>query len=423
MCVSLALSTKKFHIESPANIHAGKWRKKMWQLERRFHCSIAGTCFTLDEMRRFCRKAHINTKGPVTDYELHINFVSMLGDDQAARPAAKYLDRKYKETIQRFDQANSPEQLHALWKKAVSQGEIAAAFWSILTHPQASEALLFQVYGEVHMLSHLSGASVRIDMQALVQLRQRLPKLEKEIAQSRITLLARTQQKDDIIEALNKRLGKALHSEKKCQEAEEKIRLLENGDLIRHLQSRVEMYVSKLERANIRAHRAEADAAKQKKRADAAHTRNTHIENQLRVLSAEQSALEAALENTLSTQYGFCKKEGVCQKKIDLAGRYILYVGGRNRLCAHFRALVEQQNGQFIHHDGGREESTQRLDALLGQVDAVLCPLDCVSHDAVHRIKRDCKRYGKHLMLLSQSSLSAFAKGVHEYSRAFSAAH
>ncbi len=42
--------------------------------------------------------------------------------------------------------------------------------------------------------------------------------------------------------------------------------------------------------------------------------------------------------------------------------------------------------------------------------------LDCISHDAVARIKRDCKRYGKHFTLLPKSSLSAFTKGVLEFS-------
>ncbi|MCF6256353.1 MAG: hypothetical protein L3K25_08645, partial [Gammaproteobacteria bacterium] len=198
---------------------------------------------------------------------------------------------------------------------------------------QTSETLLFEVYGEVHMLSHLSGSSVRIDMQALTQLRQRLPRLKKEVTQSRMALLNRTRQKDEMIEALNKRLNKVLQSEKQLLEAKAKITLLENGDMIRHLRSQVEAYACKLNSANIRADRAEENAAKQKRFAETAHTKNMHIESQLLMRSAEQSALEIALENTLSIQQGFRGKNNACQKKIDLDGRSILYVGGRNRLC------------------------------------------------------------------------------------------
>ncbi len=413
MCTSLKPS---------ANKQFGLRRKKIWELEHRVHCSVAGTCFTLEEIRRFCRKYQIEIEGSAGDYDLHIHFVDILNDAQMARPVNKYLDRKYKASIQHFNQAGSSNDLQSLWKEAVSQGEVAAAFWAVLTHPQTSATLLFQVYGEVHMLSHLSGASMRIDMQALTQLRQRQPKLENEIAQSRITLLSRTRQKDEVIAQLNKRLDKAQQHEKRHLQSEEKIRLLESGELLHNLRSQLETSASKLGSANVRAKRAEADAVKQKTRAESALAKNAQIKNQLVVLDAEQSALESALEGALSAQHAPCEKRAGCTK-VDLAGRRILYVGGRNRLCAHFRTLVEQQNGRFIHHDGGREESTQRLDALLSQVDAVLCPMDCVSHDAVHRIKRDCKRYGKYLMLLSQSSLSAFARGVHEYSRASSATH
>ncbi|MCF6323217.1 MAG: DUF2325 domain-containing protein [Gammaproteobacteria bacterium] len=423
MCINLESSTGRVGVDTlVASQCPGLRRKKVWELEHRLHCSIAGTCFTLGEMRRFCRKGQLIPRGLVSDYDLHINFVAMLADAETARPAAKYLDRKYKATIQHFDQADSPNDLKLRWNEAVSQGEIAAAFWSILTHPYVSETLLFEVYGEVHMLSHLSGASVRIDMQALIQLRRRLPELEKEIDQSRVALLSRTCQKNKMIETLNKRLNKALQNERKFQKAEKEIKSLESEETLRHLRSQVETYASKLKNSNVRANRAEADAAKQKKLAEVSNVRNTQVESQLVELRAEQSALEIALEGALSAQHSSSEKRDAC-KKVDLAGRSILYVGGRNRLCAHFRTLVEQQNGYFIHHDGGREESTQRLDALLNQVDAVLCPLDCVSHDAVHRIKRGCKRYGKYLMLLSQSSLSAFTKGIHEYSRGSSVAH
>ncbi|VAW87398.1 hypothetical protein MNBD_GAMMA18-72 [hydrothermal vent metagenome] len=96
MCIGLKSFAKEVGIKFPISKHSGSQRKKIWNLERRFHCGVAGTCFTLVEMRRFCRKAQINTKGPVSDYELHTNFVTILGDSHAARPAAKYLDRKYK---------------------------------------------------------------------------------------------------------------------------------------------------------------------------------------------------------------------------------------------------------------------------------------------------------------------------------------
>lgn len=423
MCISLKSVHSGVGCEPSANKRFGSGRKKVWALEHRFHCSIAGTCFTLDEMRRFCRKAQVDTKGGVSDYELHTSFVAILGDAQAARPAAKYLDRKYKAAIKEFEQASSSGHLKLLWNDAVAEGEIAAAFWTVVTHPQASEELLFHVYGEVHMLSHLSGASIRLDMQALTQLRQRVPALEQELAQSRVALLSRTRHKGELIETLNRRLDQALRSEVRLQQSEEQLQLLESGDTLRQLRAQLAECSDQLKHANRRADRAEAELTKQQVLFDAGQAKISQHETQLLALDAERSALENTLENLLSAKNVACENNDVCQKKLDLAGRCILYVGGRNRLCAHFRTLVEQQNGRFIHHDGGREESPQRLDALLSQVDAVLCPVDCVSHDAVGRIRRDCKRYGKYLMLLPQSSLSAFTKGVLEFSQVSAVTH
>ncbi len=417
MCVKLELFSNKKGVESVTKKSPVLGRRKVWNLEHRFHCVVAGTCFTLGEMHRFCRKGQVKTTGPVTDYELHTRFVGILSDPYAARPAAKYLDRKFKTIIKYFDRASNSQQLRLLWNDAVSNGDVAAALWAVITHPLTSESLLFDVYGEVHMLSHLSGASVRIDMQELTQFRKRVPRLEQELARTRNLMVGRVREKDDIINVLNKRIAELVRTEENYHVMEKKLNALETGGELRHLRLTVETYACKFKVLNQRSEKSEEYAVKQKGIAEDYRVKSAYSQSKMLSLSAEKSALETALEKALSIPQSMCKKNESCPEKVDLAGRSILYVGGRNKMCSHFRALVEQQNGRFIHHDGGREESTQRLDALLAKVDAVLCPMDCVSHDAMHRIKRDCKRYGKHLTVLSQSSLSAFAKGVHEFSK------
>lgn len=69
-------------------------------------------------------------------------------------------------------------------------------------------------------------------------------------------------------------------------------------------------------------------------------------------------------------------------------------------------------NGRFIHHDGGREDGRQLLGTILPQADVVLCPLDCVSHDAVNRIKRFCSKHAKQLVFMQRVCLSAFARSL-----------
>ena len=97
---------------------------------------------------------------------------------------------------------------------------------------------------------------------------------------------------------------------------------------------------------------------------------------------------------------------------LDLAGRRILCVGGRSDLAPRYRDLVQRCNGELIRHDGGLEDSQQRLEAALASADAVICPADAVSHNAYSRTKRFCKRMGKPCVLVPRSSVGAFAQAL-----------
>jgi hypothetical protein len=97
---------------------------------------------------------------------------------------------------------------------------------------------------------------------------------------------------------------------------------------------------------------------------------------------------------------------------IDLCGKRILCVGGRGSLNAHYRALVERCNGELLRHDGGLEDSRVRLEALLASADAVICPVDSVSHDACLRTKRFCKQHAKPCVLMQRSGIGAFARAL-----------
>lgn len=100
------------------------------------------------------------------------------------------------------------------------------------------------------------------------------------------------------------------------------------------------------------------------------------------------------------------------QTGLPCAARCLLYVGGRVRLCRHYRALAEQNGWSFMHHDGGLEAGLGRLAAVLPRADAVICPVDCVSHGAMQRIRHFCKQSPTQLVLLRSASLSAFARAL-----------
>ena len=98
----------------------------------------------------------------------------------------------------------------------------------------------------------------------------------------------------------------------------------------------------------------------------------------------------------------------------DLCGKTILYVGGLHKMVSHYRQLIENHGGKFLHHDGGKEASRTILPKMLSSADAVLCPIDCVSHDACTCVKKICKRYQKPYVMMRSSGLSSLAKGLTE---------
>ena len=75
---------------------------------------------------------------------------------------------------------------------------------------------------------------------------------------------------------------------------------------------------------------------------------------------------------------------------------------------------MEQCGGRFLHHDGGKEASRTLLPKMLTTADAVLCPIDCVSHDACNCDQKMCKRFQKPFVLMRSAGLSSLAKGLSE---------
>jgi SET domain-containing protein len=83
-------------------------------------------------------------------------------------------------------------------------------------------------------------------------------------------------------------------------------------------------------------------------------------------------------------------------------------------MVPHYRQLVENFGGQFLHHDGGKEASRNLLPKMLITADAVFCPVDCVSHDACNCVKKMCKRFQKPFVLMRSAGLSSLAKGLND---------
>ena len=122
-------------------------------------------------------------------------------------------------------------------------------------------------------------------------------------------------------------------------------------------------------------------------------------------LRAEIDALEAQSAQRLQTASG---------PKRSLNELTVLYVGGQPSQMPTVRALVEQMDGRFLHHDGGLEERGGLLPGLVNRSDVVVFPVDCICHDAALSLKRLCRQVGRPFLPLRSAGLSSLVLALYQ---------
>jgi Uncharacterized protein conserved in bacteria (DUF2325) len=90
----------------------------------------------------------------------------------------------------------------------------------------------------------------------------------------------------------------------------------------------------------------------------------------------------------------------------------VLYVGGRAHQVPQLKAVVERAGGKFLYHDGGIEHSMTLLPGLISRANCAVFPIDCVSHEAMGILKRQCRQLAKPFVPLRTSSLASLLSGL-----------
>lgn len=368
----------------------GARRAKLWELSGHLHCSIVGTCLTAHELRQaFVRLGDADAR-TASDHALHGRGVRAASRrDEGGKFLHKTLDKRHEGAIRRFGKAATPDALRALWAQALDQGEIAGPYWAVLTHPATNAALVQDVFGDVHMLSHQVGAAARLDIARLRRLERELGERDDKIARQEARLQAIALERDSLRATLA-RLEIALASREpvvQADAADEDARLaLESlrRDLAEE-RARGAALAERLRSSEARRVRAESDGAQ---------------------AAAEAGALRrevAALEDVMRPA-----SEAADDPGGSLQGVTILYVGGRPKLIEQLRAFVGARGGALLSHDGGVDDNAALLPGLVYQADAVFFPVDCVSHAAAEQVKRLCRRVAKPWSPLRTASLASF---------------
>lgn len=379
-------------------------RRKLWEINASHHCIVIGTCISMPELRRLARQAGVEQWNTASDYELHHNIAvgSARERTRLASLMHKDLERKFALAVRRFANAQSDSEIRAWWKEALARGEVAGALWAIMTHPVVSERTLCTAGEELHMLSHQVGASNRADLQRLAELERENASLRAQWQRHASKTAEQIAHKDALIAALETRAAEATAAQRRCEQAEARLRELEDKHTAAELQRLV---AAESRRAQWAEERASELAG--------ADTRCVRLERELANARRECEAAECMLQSVLAQRSGAGEASAPTTRAADLDGRCVLCVGGRTGLVEQYRLLVEHCHGEFMHHDGGLENNSRRLQALLASADAVVCAAGNVSHAAYHAVKRFCKQDGKPCVLLKNSSLSSFVNGIH----------
>ncbi|HEY0466955.1 MAG TPA: DUF2325 domain-containing protein [Polyangiaceae bacterium] len=388
-------------------------RRHIWQIQTGMHCSVLGTCLSLSDLYAIARRAHCHIDSKASAYQIHSWFVDyMASQNDLSKLTDKTLEKRHGRIAQAVRRARTAEELEARWKEHADRGQIAAAYWGAMSHPLCSPDLQWKMFGDIHMLSHLVGSSRTADLCRLERLEMSHTTLESELAElkhdHRALLKERKKLEDESV--LQRR--EVEHTQRRLTSAKTELATLKAEPLTIVLTERVTVLETELLDARTRASTAEASVTEIRSRLADAESSRTLAAEQVQELTAENEALELELQCLV-----VCPS-GERQEELGLCGKKVLYVGGRGNLVQHYRALVERRGGEFLHHDGGIEESLDAVTRSMATVDAVVLPVDCVSHAAWIKVKRACKQFAKQLVVLRSSGLSSFARGIQTIARA-----
>ena len=369
-------------------------RLKTWDLAPMFHCSIVGTCLTTSELRQVLGKVGDIDAKTATDHALHSRGVRAAGQrDIGGKLLNKALDRRHERILKQFSRLSTPAEIKAQWDIAVDEGDISGAYWAILSHPASERALVTEVFGEVHMLSHLVGSSSRLDLARLRKLQLDVEAKDDKIARQEARLQAAAndhvllQRRVDELEAdlLRKQVVAGKPASMSADQRQE-TRLLQR---LQAAVQRAEEYDGRL-------------AALEVKLADA-ERRATALADENSALQRELDLLEAAVT---------MPDVGNARAVYPAEPQTLLYVGGRPSLFDRLRKLAGDRNIELLVHDGGVEDNLSLLPAMVGRVSWAIFPVDCISHSAADMVKRLCRDSEKPYLPLRSASLASFAAAI-----------
>jgi Uncharacterized protein conserved in bacteria (DUF2325) len=362
---------------------AASQRLALWEIEGGMQCSIVGTCLSDHDLIAAIQKHKLRVDRGAQSYDIHSYCVRAAGQSSPfSRTLTKLLDRRFAGAVRLMGRASTDEEMRALWERLRDSGQIAAGYWAVMSHAHIPDALKVGVFGEVHMLSHLNGRDAN-------QLALRLAEAERKTADLE-TRLRRSEQAK--LDALAER--DAARAALAAAPAPASPPARDLGPPPKAADAPLRHKLAKCERAllsaRVRARQAEETIA--------------------RLTGNAPSPLRPRLAAPRAETAAGLRRHGPLPQRV-------LYLGGRSGLVPHLREVASDRVAAFLHHDGGIEDSLHRIEEMIEHCDAVVCPVDCVSHGACRMAKAACQRLNKRFLPIASASRSGFERALEELAR------
>jgi hypothetical protein len=398
----MCLATTPRPTPAAATALAGKHCRRIDHIASEWHCAIIGSCLPLADLKAVAAKFAVRLDPGPSGYNLHASMVHLAGHDgRIAKALTRLLDRRHQSAVNRALKLSREDDLAQVWKQALNGGDVAGTLWAVMSHPAATEEIRKRVFQDVHMMSHQVGAAIHADLQTLARLAEERSNLETELRRNRERYRFDLARRDDQLCELRQKLDEAaLDVRRLTGELVERGRETAATQRLKELEKQLAL---ETQRTRDALHRLD----EQTSQLTAARDSLERLHHQNADLAAELDLAEARIADLLEPAPCTGDCDAPCGR-LDLCGRSILLVGGRDAHMPHLRRLVEGFNGTFTHHDGGVADSVSRLHGLFGRADAVLFPVDCVSHAAQDTIKRLCRRWQKPFVPVRRSGLASY---------------
>ncbi len=341
-------------------------------------CSVIGTCLTHDDLLVVARKWNVHIENDARTFDVHGFFARKAGEPgDISRAIEKLLDGRYGGLIRRVSNTCDDEKLVDFWNTAVNDGFVAGAYWAIISHRHVPDELRNRIFGEVHMMSHLLGGTARKIVGAAAELQTRVDQMERR--QERWSSQARhaLELRDSKIASLQDELARSRTRQR--------------------VPSAAAPGTDKLSKLN----------AKQERALIAARTRARQLANELEQVKERLSELRKSRPSRTAQPQAVIFDPGV-----GLCGKAVLYLGGRQASVPQITKAAEAARVSLLHHDGGLEQSAHLIDDLISRCDAVICPVDCINHQACLKAKKLCKKMRKPFMPVSSRGTTTFQRAL-----------